>query len=296
MKMTRRANIRRWLLGVSLALSSLAGAAEPGSSGPQDFDRSKLVLELRFDGNLHDSSDSPHPCAARGQLAFLEGRHGQCASFDGGSWVDTGLSQDALGEQFTVECWVHPGPQQSQHADIFGNHVSEGLGFVLQQNGANTNEFLAAYGAGGGRWVLTDAVPLSPGRWQRMTVHAHGIRSAAITVEVPHRDRSGQVQVKRGLFSEGHRLGRVVADDQTVLDRAGARTRAPLGNRLQRRFRGHKPQRQFLPAASLIVLVVSEDRISQTPAQRLPLAADVGHGPEAERHRVGDPVPICRRA
>jgi len=170
MKMTRRANIRRWLLGVSLALSSLAGAAEPGSSGPQDFDRSKLVLELRFDGNLHDSSDSPHPCAARGQLAFLEGRHGQCASFDGGSWVDTGLSQDALGEQFTVECWVHPGPQQSQHADIFGNHVSEGLGFVLQQNGANTNEFLAAYGAGGGRWVLTDAVPLSPGRWQHVAL------------------------------------------------------------------------------------------------------------------------------
>ena len=73
-------------------------------------------------------------------------------------------------DQFTVECWVNPGPQQSQHADIFGNHVSEGLGFVLQQDGANTNEFLAAYGAGGGRWVMTEAVPLVAGRWQHVAL------------------------------------------------------------------------------------------------------------------------------
>ena len=51
-------------------------------------------------------------------------------SLDGRSWVDTGFPQQDLGSEFTVECWVNPGPQQSQHADIFGNHVSEGLGFV----------------------------------------------------------------------------------------------------------------------------------------------------------------------
>ncbi|MCU0981820.1 MAG: LamG domain-containing protein [Pirellulaceae bacterium] len=65
---------------------------------------------------------------------------------------------------------MNPGPQQSQHADVFGNHVSEGLGFVLQQDGANMNEFMAAYGAGGGRWVMTEAVPLVAGRWQHVAL------------------------------------------------------------------------------------------------------------------------------
>jgi hypothetical protein len=136
----------------------------------QDFDRSNLVLELRFEGNFNGSSDSERACTAHGEVAFVKGRHGQCASFDGRSWVDTGVAQSELGDQFTVECWVYPGPQQSQHADLFGNHVSQGLGFVLQQNGANTNEFLGAYGAGGGRWVMTDAVPLAPNRWQHVAL------------------------------------------------------------------------------------------------------------------------------
>ena len=140
------------------------------TDSPPDVDRSKLALELLFEGNLTDTSSSRCVGTARGSVTFVEGRRGKCASFDGHSWVDTGFMQTGLGDEFTVECWVNPGAQQSPHADIFGNHVSEGLGFVLQQDGSNTNEFLAAYGAGDGKWVMTEAVPLAAGRWQHVAL------------------------------------------------------------------------------------------------------------------------------
>ncbi len=134
------------------------------------LDRSGLVLELLLDGDLADASAHRRTCTAQGTVAFADGRQGKCLSLDGRGWVDSGFPQKELGEQFTVECWVNPGRQQSQHADIFGNHVSEGAGFVLQQDGANTNQFLAAYGAGAGKWVLTDAAPLTAGRWQHVAL------------------------------------------------------------------------------------------------------------------------------
>jgi len=138
----------------TLAICLLGQAAEEPA-------RAKPVLEFLFGGNLADTSGSKRAGTARGAVAFVDGRQGQCASFDGRGWVDTGCPQKDLGDEFTVECWVNPGPGQSQHADVFGNHVAEGLGFVLQQDGANTNEFLAAYGAGAGKWVTTEAVPLA---------------------------------------------------------------------------------------------------------------------------------------
>ena len=84
--------------------------------------------------------------------------------------MDTRFPQTELGEEFSVECWVKPADAQSMHADIFGNHVSEGLGFVLQQNGRTTNQFLGAFGAGESKWVTTDATPLAAGRWQHVAL------------------------------------------------------------------------------------------------------------------------------
>ena len=69
-----------------------------------------------------------------------------------------------------VECWVNPGQQQNPHADIFGNHVSEGSGFVLQQESSATNQFYGAYGVGVGKWVVTETVSLTAGRWQHVAL------------------------------------------------------------------------------------------------------------------------------
>lgn len=163
-----------WLLAACLAWVAFAGATKTGGllagqPGPSS-DRSSLVLELLFEGNLADTSAAKRTCTPRNGITFAEGKHGQCVALDGRNWIDTGFLQKDLGKEFTVECWVNPAAQQSPCADIFGNHVSEGLGFVVQQEGASTNQFMAAYGAGPGKWVLTPAVSLAPGRWQHVAL------------------------------------------------------------------------------------------------------------------------------
>ncbi len=132
--------------------------------------REKLLLELSFEGNLADASAGRQLCTLQGTMESVDGKHGRCASFDGKSWVDTGIMQKDLGEAFTVECWVKPAGQQNRYADIFGNHVGEGLGFVLQQDASATNQFIGGYGAGDGKWVLTDAVSLAADRWQHVAL------------------------------------------------------------------------------------------------------------------------------
>ena len=148
-----------WLLSAILAFTVSTAAAEPASASgdqtPQHSEQIKPVPELRFDGDLANTSGSHtsgsrRTCTGRNSVAFVEGRQGRCASFDGRSWVDTGVPQQELGEQFTIECWVNPESQQSLYADVFGNHVSEGLGFVMQQDSSNTNQFYVASGTGGG--------------------------------------------------------------------------------------------------------------------------------------------------
>ena len=238
------------LVFVSLAYTALAGAAETGNSirqsesgggsqsadtvnvleseSPKDVDRSKLVLELLFEGNLTDTSESKSACTSRGAVTFADGSQRKCASFNGSGWVDTGFGQKELGEEFTVECWVNPAKQQSQHADVFGNHVSEGLGFVLQQDGTNTNQFLAAYGSGPERWVMTEAVPLAAGRWQHVAlvktredlrVYLNGILVAAEHATAPARPSPMPVAVGLG-YRDQNRCFRGLIDEFRVWNKA----------------------------------------------------------------------------
>jgi hypothetical protein len=195
---------------------------------PAPVARETLLLELRCEGNLADSSEAKRACTARGTVAFVAGRQGQCASFDGHSWVDTGFQQKDLGDEFTVECWVNPGPQQSPHADIFGNHVGEGLGFVMQQDGSNTNQFQAAYGAGAGRWVLAPAVSLAAGRWQHVALvktredlrfYLNGVLVAAEQDPAPARPSPMPVAVGLG-YTAQERCFRGLIDDFRIWNQA----------------------------------------------------------------------------
>ncbi len=246
----RGQGFRGWFLFAGLAYTTLAGAAgirssaqqsESGGSShsahttkvqedatPKDIDRSRLVLELLFEGDLADTSESKSACTSLGKLTFVDGNYGKCASLDGRSWVDTRFQQKELGEEFTVECWVNPGEQQSQHADVFGGHGGEGLGFVLQQEGANTNHFLAAYGAGAGRWVMTEAVPLAAGRWQHVAlvktrkdlrVYLNGIMVAAEHDTAPARPSPMPVAVGLG-YGAPQRCFRGLIDDFRIWNKA----------------------------------------------------------------------------
>jgi hypothetical protein len=200
----------------------------PESDTTSEVDRSKRVIELLFEGNLADAIDPKRACTARGSLTFVDGRRGKCASFDGRAWVDTGFRQEELGGEFTVECWVNPAAQQSQHTDVFGNHVSEGLGFVLQQDGTSTNEFLAAYGAGDGRWVLTEAVPFAAGRWQHVALvktredlrmYLNGVLVAAEQDTAPARPSPMPVAVGLG-YSAQERCFRGLIDEFRIWNTA----------------------------------------------------------------------------
>lgn len=190
--------------------------------------RTKPVLELLFDGDLADTSVPERDCKIHGDVGFVDGRRGKCASFDGRSWIDTEFPQEELGGEFTVECWVNPEKQQSQHADIFGNHVGEGLGFVVQQDGNNTNQFYAAYGAGDGKWVLTEAVPLAAGRWQHVALaktredlqfFMNGVLVAAEQDPAPARPSPMPVAVGLG-YTDQNRCFRGLIDDFRIWNEA----------------------------------------------------------------------------
>jgi len=188
----------------------------------------KPIFELLFEGCLADTSLSERVCTSQGSVTFVDGKRGKCALFDGRTWIDTGFPQKELGDEFTVECWVNPGEQQSQHADIFGNHVSDGLGFVLQQDSLNTNQFYAAYGAGDGRWVVTDPVPLAAGRWQHVALtktradlrlYLNGVLVAAKRDPAPARPSPMSVAVGLG-YSDPQRCFRGLIDDFRIWDQA----------------------------------------------------------------------------
>ena len=215
--------------GKTNANSTRAGVApDTNDETARAGDRSRLMLELLFEDNLADHSPSHRQCKAQGTIAFVEGRQGRGVSFDGRSWIDTGLSQDELGQEITVECWVNPGPAQRPHADIFGNHVSQGRGFVLQQEGSNTNQFLAGYGRGDGQWVLSDAVPLTAGRWQHVALvktrqelrlYLNGVLVASKESAAPMLPSPMPVAVGLG-YSDQNRCFRGLIDDFRVWNQA----------------------------------------------------------------------------
>jgi hypothetical protein len=196
----------------------------------QTMDRSGLLLELRLDGTLRDTSGGERTVSAHGPLAYVAGRQGQCAAFDGACWIDTGVPQQDLGQEFTVECWVNPAGQQSMHSDLFGNHVSDALGFVVQQDGASTNDVYAAYGAGGGTWVIGEPVALTPGRWQHVALvktredlrfYLNGVAAAVQSDPAPV--KASPLTVRLGLgYSDPARCFRGLIADFRVWNRAFA--------------------------------------------------------------------------
>ena len=149
----------------TLAVSALA--AENAPTPPSDG----LLLEYKFEGDLADSSGLGRNGTAQGNPTFADGRVGKGLVLDGaGSYIDCGPAPAELGQTFTVECWVKPDAVQNAHADIFGNHDHGGVGFVMQQDGAQPNRFSVSYGAGWNKLNMTRPVQLTPGKWQHVAM------------------------------------------------------------------------------------------------------------------------------
>ena len=91
------APIRLFSLVVAVALILGLAACPAEESSPDN-----LVMELLFEENLADSSKPQQTATPNVSIAFVPGKHGKCASFDGQSWIDTGFPKHELGAQFTV--------------------------------------------------------------------------------------------------------------------------------------------------------------------------------------------------
>ena len=222
-----------WTLGaVPMRFLSLALLATPtpclAGIAAEEPIGGKPMLALLFEESFNDTSESEGRRTPHGAVAFGDGRHGKCASFDGKSWIDTGFAQEQLGSEFTVECWVNPAARQNVYAYIFGNHLGEGVGFVVQQDGANANQFMAGYGAGDGKWVLTEAVPLAPGRWQHIAFvktkeavrfYLNGVLVAENADSAPIQPSAMPVAVGLGYSDEG-RCFQGLIDDVRIWNKA----------------------------------------------------------------------------
>ena len=130
--------------------------------------RDGLLLQYSFDEDASDSSGNEHHGALNGNPAYVEDREHKCVAFAGRDWVDSGLLLPQM-DTFTVECWVNPGDTQVAWADILGNHAGGGVnGMVLQQLREDTNQYVFVYGSTSGRYVESNPLPLTPGKWQHV--------------------------------------------------------------------------------------------------------------------------------
>ncbi len=131
----------------------------------------RMLLEYSFAADASDSSGQNLHGSLHGNPRFetVEGRAG--VVLDGvGDWVEAAAKLPALGNEFTIECWVNPAAKQASYADIFGNQTSAGLGFVLQQNADKTNEYSFTYNNGAGGLISTKPVRLAADRWQHVAI------------------------------------------------------------------------------------------------------------------------------
>jgi hypothetical protein len=192
---------RRWVRaagawgGAALLAASLLApvgllAAADGPAG-----RDGLVLEYRLDKDEKDSSGQGLHGMLHGnpRFATVDGRAGLV--FDGtGDWVEADLKLPEPCNEVTFECWVRPAAQQVPYADIFGYHTHAGVGFVLQQDGSNTNSYVFTYSNSAGGWISTKPVRLAADRWQHVAIakspkdlkfHVNGVLLDSVASTLP---------------------------------------------------------------------------------------------------------------
>lgn len=129
-------------------------------------------MHIPFDGSPLPTNGTAKT-ATVGNCQFVKTSRGTVMKLDGkGSYVDTGITNFDMGDEWTVECWVNPAEKQNGLADIFGNHSGAGgvNGFVIQMDGSNQNRFTAHIGNTAGAWVSTKPVQLIANQWQHVAM------------------------------------------------------------------------------------------------------------------------------
>jgi hypothetical protein len=265
--------------------------------------RGDVVADYPFDGDARDVSANGRDGTLHGKPTFAPGKTGSSIVLDGEhDFVDCGPWLADLAREFTIECWVKPAAQQNLCADLFGNHYHGGLGLALEQDGGNTNQFAAHFGAGDGRWVSTRPVRLVAERWQHVAVvksaeelrlYVNGIlvgsaRDSAPVAASPQPFRIGQslgldtrcfggqigrFRVHRQALAE---FGAEVSDDdrlETIAGNLGLIVRPSVASRVF--DREHPPEFEFSSAApevpQAVELITTALRCVDLAGRELPL-------------------------
>ena len=69
----------------------------------------------------------------------------------------------------TISVWVNPDSSQNTHADIGGGHQNN-QGYVIQQNGANANQYYFSYRSTAASWKTSSVTTLTADTWQHFVI------------------------------------------------------------------------------------------------------------------------------
>ena len=151
----RKKILRRKAVSLILAGAMLLSCIEPASiraadgkegAGTDTLSAAK-VLELKFDGNLNDSSENNIPVTAYGkdeqqkEAGFTEGVSDSALSLDGNTYLDLGTSEKLQPENMTVSFWLKAAKTLAGEHIIMWNKPSglwNGQGWYLSSLNDNT--------------------------------------------------------------------------------------------------------------------------------------------------------------
>ena len=94
----------------------------------------------------------------------------QTFDFGGENSVNLGNSSEVKPtENLTITMWIKPADSQNVYTDIISCHGGSLGGYVIEQDGSNTNKFYFAYW-NGSQWQITDSIQLNANEWQHIAL------------------------------------------------------------------------------------------------------------------------------
>jgi len=162
-------------VGGTFALNGFFGG---GEAVPEDTFSRGLVGYWSFDegkGNIaYDASGNGNTGALVNGPKWVNGKGSGALQFDGkDDYVDLGSGGSMKPvTDITIEIWVNPAAKQNIYADIFGNHL--GGGYVIQQNGANLNQYYFTYYNGASYQGTGISTQLVANKWNHFVVQKTG--------------------------------------------------------------------------------------------------------------------------
>lgn len=172
-------------VGTITIYSFIPDGATVKITSPSGFSASKVATPCskaigcwKFDeGNgmvAYDSSPYGNTGTLVNGPTWTSGMYGGAIRLDGNNdYVNMGYNSFNFSNELTISLWINPGSVQKAYADIISKHAAS-MGYVIEQNNANTNQF--AFGWYNGTTWTGSAIQvnLTANVWQHLVVMKNG--------------------------------------------------------------------------------------------------------------------------